>query len=71
MGLENEGVMGDGVGEVGSLWDEVVVEEGNVEKVVKKAGEGDEEVNKMKGEKGEEGERGMGFLGKWGEYMME
>lgn len=50
---------------------QVLLHQANVQNLVKKAAEADEEVNKIKAQKPEEAESAMGFFGKWGQYIMQ
>ena len=50
---------------------QVLLHQTNVQNLVKKAAEADEEVNKIKAQKPEEAESAMGFFGKWGQYIMQ
>ncbi len=50
---------------------QVLLHQANVQNLVKKAAEADEEVNKIKVQKPEEAESAMGFFGKWGQYIMQ
>lgn len=50
---------------------QVLLHQANVQNLVKKATEADEEVNKIKAQKPEEAESAMGFFGKWGQYIMQ
>lgn len=50
---------------------QVLLHQANVQNLVKKAAEADEEVNKIKAQKPEEAESAMGFFGKWGQYIIQ
>jgi len=50
---------------------QVLLHQANVQNLVNKAAEADEEVNKIKAQKPEEAESAMGFFGKWGQYIMQ
>ena len=50
---------------------QVLLHQANVQNLVKKAAEADEEVNKIKAQKPEGAESAMGFFGKWGQYIMQ
>ena len=50
---------------------QVLLHQTNVQNLVKKAAEADEEVNKIKAQKPEEAESAMGFFGKWGQYIIQ
>ena len=50
---------------------QVLLHQANVQSLVNKAAEADEEVNKIKAQKPEEAESAMGFFGKWGQYIMQ
>lgn len=50
---------------------QVLLHQDNVQNLVKKAAEADEEVNKIKAQKPEEAESAMGFFGKWGQYIIQ
>lgn len=50
---------------------QVLLHQANVQNLVKKAAEADEEVNKIKAQKPEEAESAMGFFGKLGQYIMQ
>lgn len=50
---------------------QVLLHQANVQNLVKKAAEADEEVNKIKAQKPEEAESAMVFFGKWGQYIMQ
>lgn len=49
----------------------VLLHQANVQNLVSKAAEADEEVNKIKSQKPEEAESAMGFFGKWGQYIIQ
>ena len=49
----------------------VLLHQANVQNLVNKAAEADEEVNKIKAQKPEEAESAMGFFGKIGQYLMQ
>ena len=50
---------------------QVLLHQANVQNLVNKAAEADEEVNKIKAQKPEEAESAMGFFGKWGQYIIQ
>lgn len=50
---------------------QVLLHQANVQNLVSKAAEADEEVNKIKAQKPEEAESAMGFFGKIGQYLMQ
>lgn len=50
---------------------QVLLHQANVQSLVNKAAEADEEVNKIKAQKPEEAESAMGFLGKMGQYAAQ
>lgn len=50
---------------------QVLLHQANVQSLVNKAAEADEEVNKIKAQKPEEAESAMGFFGKWGQYIIQ
>ncbi len=50
---------------------QVLLHQANVQNLVAKAAEADEEVNKIKAQKPEEAESAMGFFGKWGQYIIQ
>ena len=49
----------------------VLLHQANVQNLVSKAAEADEEVNKIKSQKPEDAESAMGFFGKWGQYIIQ
>ena len=50
---------------------QVLLHQANVQNLVSKAAEADEEVNKIKAQKPEEAESAMGFFGKIGQYLIQ
>lgn len=50
---------------------QVLLHQANVQNLVSKAAEADEEVNRIKAQKPEEAESAMGFFGKIGQYLMQ
>lgn len=50
---------------------QVLLHQANVQNLVSKAAEADEEVNKIKAQKPEEAESAMGFFGKIGQYLVQ
>ena len=50
---------------------QVLLHQANVQNLVSKAAEADEEVNKIKSQKPEDAESAMGFFGKWGQYIIQ
>ena len=50
---------------------QVLLHQANVQNLVNKAAEADEEVNRIKSQKPEEAESAMGFFGKWGQYIIQ